>query len=143
MAALTAASCSTTAVVGLSGSSLSGKKLAIKSARPVPIKAARSVGITAKYDVEKSLYFDLTDIENTTGNWDMYGSDSLSPYNGLQSKFFETVVAAFTKRGLLLKFLILGGAGALGYASTTATGDLLAIKNGPKSSPEMGPRGRI
>jgi hypothetical protein len=30
------------------------------------------------------VYFDLDDISNTTGAWDLYGSDAPSPYNGLQ-----------------------------------------------------------
>ena len=37
----------------------------------------------AKYG-DESVYFDLKDLGNTTGAWDLYGSDSLSPYNGLQ-----------------------------------------------------------
>lgn len=49
----------------------------------------------------------------------------------LQSKFFETFAAPFTKRGLLLKFLILGGGSTLAYFSATASGDILPIKKGP------------
>ena len=37
----------------------------------------------AKYG-DESVYFDLKDLGNTTGSWDLYGSDSPSPYNGLQ-----------------------------------------------------------
>lgn len=39
--------------------------------------------MVAKYG-EKSVYFDLEDIGNTTGQWDHYGSDAPSPYNPLQ-----------------------------------------------------------
>jgi uncharacterized radical SAM superfamily protein len=39
--------------------------------------------VVAKYG-EKSVYFDLEDIGNTTGQWDLYGSDAPSPYNPLQ-----------------------------------------------------------
>lgn len=43
----------------------------------------RSGAIVAKYG-DKSVYFDLEDIGNTTGQWDLYGSDAPSPYNSLQ-----------------------------------------------------------
>lgn len=39
--------------------------------------------MVAKYG-DKSVYFDLEDIGNTTGQWDLYGSDAPSPYNSLQ-----------------------------------------------------------
>jgi hypothetical protein len=42
-----------------------------------------SAAVVAKYG-EKSVYFDLEDIGNTTGQWDLYGSDAPSPYNPLQ-----------------------------------------------------------
>lgn len=61
----------------------------------------------------------------------------------LQSKFFETFAAPFTKRGLLLKFLILGGGSTLAYFSATASGDILPIKKGPQLPPKLGPRGKI
>ncbi|CAL5327779.1 unnamed protein product [Camellia sinensis] len=60
-----------------------------------------------------------------------------------KSKFFETFAAPFTKRGLLLKFLILGGGSTLAYVSTTASPDLLPIKKGPQLPPKLGPRGKI
>lgn len=41
----------------------------------------------AKYG-DESIYFDLKDIENTTGAWDIYGSDGPSPYNGFQVTSF-------------------------------------------------------
>ncbi|KAH6558769.1 hypothetical protein KP509_1Z046000 [Ceratopteris richardii] len=129
-------------VSGLASTSFSGQKL--QSTR-VPTSARfpnRLPAVSAKYG-EKSVYFDLEDIGNTTGNWDLYGSDAPSPYNGLQSKFFETFGGAFTKRGLLLKFLLLGGGGTLAYVSSSASGDLLPIKNGPQQPPKPGPRGKI
>lgn len=95
--------------------------------------------MVAKYG-DKSVYFDLDDLPNTTGQWDLYGSDAPSPYNPMQSKFFETFAAPFTKRGLLLKFLLLGGGATLAYFSTTATGDVLPIVKGPQETPKLGPR---
>lgn len=43
----------------------------------------RAGAVVAKYG-EKSVYFDLEDLGNTTGQWDLYGSDAPSPYNPLQ-----------------------------------------------------------
>ncbi|XP_077210950.1 photosystem I reaction center subunit VI, chloroplastic-like [Tasmannia lanceolata] len=132
-------------VKGLGGSSLAGTKLSVKpSCRNLTRTnlGRKSGGVVAKYG-EKSIYFDLEDIGNTTGQWDLYGSDAPSPYNSLQSKFFETFAAPFTKRGLLLKFLILGGGSTLAYLSSTATGDILPIKKGPQLPPKLGPRGKI
>ncbi|GAA0173410.1 hypothetical protein LIER_27034 [Lithospermum erythrorhizon] len=130
-------------IKGLAGSSLSGSKLHIKPSC-VTFKSSkqRSGSVVAKYG-EKSVYFDLEDLGNTTGQWDLYGSDAPSPYNPLQSKFFETFAAPFTKRGLLLKFCILGGGSLLAYLSATASGDVLPIKKGPQLPPKPGPRGKI
>ncbi|KAL2243330.1 photosystem I reaction center subunit VI, chloroplastic-like [Sesamum indicum] len=132
-----------TAVKGLAGSSLAGTKLHVKQSR-VSFKSTnyRAGAVVAKYG-DKSVYFDLEDIGNTTGQWDLYGSDAPSPYNPLQSKFFETFAAPFTKRGLLLKFLILGGGATLAYVSSQATGDVLPIVKGPQLPPKPGPRGKI
>uniref|UniRef100_A0A1D1YXB1 Photosystem I reaction center subunit VI n=1 Tax=Anthurium amnicola TaxID=1678845 RepID=A0A1D1YXB1_9ARAE len=160
-------------VKGLGGSSLHGTRLALKPPRrslprthlrqdgaawwcrfptrhtsltqlgsSPPSHRSGSGGVVAKYG-EKSVYFDLDDIANTTGQWDLYGSDAPSPYNPLQSKFFETFAAPFTKRGLLLKFLILGGTLAIGYLGSTVSGDVLPIKKGPQLPPKLGPRDKI
>ncbi|KAL1551532.1 hypothetical protein AAHA92_19363 [Salvia divinorum] len=143
MASLALAAAQPTAVKGLSGSSLSGTKLRVKPSR-LTFKPAnyRSGAVVAKYG-DKSVHFDLEDIGNTTGQWDLYESDAPSPYNSLQSKFFETFAAPFTKRGLLLKFLILGGGSTLAYVSSQATGDVLPIVKGPQLPPKPGPRGKI
>ncbi|XP_064951969.1 photosystem I reaction center subunit VI, chloroplastic-like isoform X2 [Musa acuminata AAA Group] len=145
MASLTAvAAVQPVAVKGLAGSSFNGNKLALKPSRRIASRANLRPGaaVVAKYG-EKSVYFDLEDIGNTTGQWDHYGSDAPSPYNPLQSKFFETFVAPFTKRGLLLKFLLLGGGFSIAYLGSTASGDILPIKKGPQLPPTPGPRGKI
>nr|AGH61311.1 PsaH [Suaeda salsa] len=133
-----------TTIKGLAGSSITGTKLHIKPSRQsVKLNnSSRSGAVVAKYG-DKSVYFDLEDIGNTTGQWDVYGSDAPSPYNPLQSKFFETFAAPFTKRGLLLKFLILGGGSLLTYVSATAPQDVLPITKGPQQPPKLGPRGKI
>ncbi|ERM98603.1 photosystem I reaction center subunit VI, chloroplastic [Amborella trichopoda] len=143
MASLSTVAGKPAGVQGLAGSSIHGTKLAVKPARvSLPVSGRRSCITVAKYG-EKSVYFDLEDLGNTTGAWDLYGSDAPSPYNSLQSKFFEIFAAPFTKRGLLLKFLILGGGSALAYLSATASGDILPIKKGPQLPPQRGPRGKI
>lgn len=85
MASLTAvAAVQPVAVKGLAGSSFNGNKLALKpSRRAAPRANRRSTAVVAKYG-EKSVYFDLEDLGNTTGQWDFYGSDGPSPYNPLQ-----------------------------------------------------------
>ncbi|KAL3528744.1 hypothetical protein ACH5RR_008066 [Cinchona calisaya] len=131
------------AVKGLAGSSISGTKLHVKpSSLGLKPSKTRAGPVVAKYG-DKSVYFDLEDLGNTTGQWDLYGSDAPSPYNSLQSKFFETFAAPFTKRGLLLKFLLLGSGSLLAYVSATASPDYLPIKKGPQLPPKPGPRGKI
>ncbi|KAE9467836.1 hypothetical protein RHGRI_024979 [Rhododendron griersonianum] len=132
------------AVMGLAGSSIAGTKLHLKrpSRQSCRRTSHKTHAIVAKYG-DKSVYFDLEDLGNTTGQWDLYGSDAPSPYNSLQSKFFETFVGPFTKRGLLLKFLILGGGSTLAYVSATSPPELLPIKKGPQLPPKLGPRGKI
>ncbi|CAI0423147.1 unnamed protein product [Linum tenue] len=131
-------------VKGLGGSSICGTKLHVKPSRQSfrAKTSSRSGGVVAKYG-DKSVYFDLEDLGNTTGQWDLYGSDAPSPYNPLQSKFFETFAAPFTKRGLLLKFLILGGGSTIAYLGSTVSGDILPIVKGPQLPPKLGPRGKI
>lgn len=46
-------------------------------------RLCRAGAVVAKYG-DKSVYFDLEDLGNTTGQWDVYGSDAPSPYNPLQ-----------------------------------------------------------
>lgn len=88
MASLAAAvSVQPVAVKGLAGSSMSGRKLSVASRPSSSARAAtrrpRAAAVVAKYG-DKSVYFDLDDIGNTTGQWDLYGSDAPSPYNPLQ-----------------------------------------------------------
>ncbi|KAF2323417.1 hypothetical protein GH714_035388 [Hevea brasiliensis] len=144
----TFASVQTATVKGLGGSSLTGTKLCVKPSRQSLRPKNMSGAVVAKYG-DKSVYFDLDDLGNTTGQWDLYGSDAPSPYNPLQvSGNFQIdnpifLCAPFTKRGLLLKFLILGGGSTLAYLSATASGDILPIKKGPQLPPKLGPRGKI
>ncbi|EFJ35825.1 hypothetical protein SELMODRAFT_227307 [Selaginella moellendorffii] len=128
---------------GLASSSLNGTKLRIKPTAQVSMRRSTAkLGVSAKYG-EKSVYFDLGDINNTTGAWDLYGSDTPSPYNGLQSQFFQIFAGAFTKRGLLLKFLLLAGTGAVAFTGANAPASLVPVKRGAVGPPTPGPRGKI
>lgn len=53
------------------------------SVRLIMTSLCRAVSVVAKYG-DKSVYFDLEDLGNTTGQWDLYGSNAPSPYNSLQ-----------------------------------------------------------
>jgi photosystem I subunit 6 len=127
----------------IAASSFCGKQVAVsnKSTKSRRV-SVRAVAPKAKYG-DEGIYFDPKDVKNTTGEWDLYGADQTERYNGLQSKFFETFAGAFTKRGILLKFLVLGGAGTLGYLGATSGQDVLPIKKGPQTKPQPGPRGRL
>ncbi|CAA6661007.1 unnamed protein product [Spirodela intermedia] len=131
-------------VKGLGGSSLNGTKLAVKPARrSLPRTNLRSGAVVAKYG-EKSVYFDLEDIPTPPASG-ISTAPMRRPLTILSrfSKFFETFAAPFTKRGLLLKFLILGGGFTLAYFSSTVSGDVLPIKKGPQLPPKLGPRDKI
>ncbi|KAG4974550.1 hypothetical protein AAZX31_11G182200 [Glycine max] len=74
-------------IKGLAGSSLTGTKLSFKpshqSFRP---KNFRNGVVVANYG-DKSVYFDLEDLGNTIGQWDLYVFDAPSPYNPLRVRF--------------------------------------------------------
>ena len=50
---------------------------------------------SAKYG-EKSVYFDLGDINNTTGNWDLYGNDEPGRYNAFQVRMISLFLPNFS-----------------------------------------------
>lgn len=58
----------------------------------------RAGAVVAKYG-DKSVYFDLEDLGNTTGQWDVYGSDGPSPYNSLQVCDFSFLFSFFNEIG--------------------------------------------
>ncbi|KAL8098969.1 hypothetical protein AgCh_031613 [Apium graveolens] len=81
-------------IKGLAGSSLTGTKLHIKpscqSFKPITYKSG---AVVAKYG-DKSVYFDLEDLGNTTGQWDLYGSDAPSPYPPIQELMYDWYLAS-------------------------------------------------
>merc|ERR1712100_673872 len=85
------------------------KVVAAKSAKTT----RRSVSkISAKYG-DESVYFDLGDVESTTGSWDVYGVESTARYPDQQAKFFENAAQGLGRREAMYSFVALGGAGAI------------------------------
>jgi photosystem I subunit VI len=48
----------------------------------------RPVAVKAKYG-DESVYFDLNDLENSLGSWEVYGQDDKKRYPELQNEFFQ------------------------------------------------------
>lgn len=87
--------------------------------------------------------FDLSDLENTVGSWDMYGQEDEKRYNGLQSEFFERAAGGLTRREYLNALVALGGGAALLVFGAKGAKDAnLPITVGPQKGGEPGPRGR-
>eukprot|EP00245_Coleochaete_scutata_P003249 TRINITY_DN1473_c0_g1_i2.p1 TRINITY_DN1473_c0_g1~~TRINITY_DN1473_c0_g1_i2.p1 ORF type:complete len:136 (-),score=40.39 TRINITY_DN1473_c0_g1_i2:528-935(-) len=133
---------SITAASSIAASSFVGQQLKVQPTKRVSCSRAVRAVPTAKYG-DESVYFDLKDLKNTTGQWDVYGTDSAGAYNGLQSKFFEVATSAYKKRDFLYKFLLLGGASHIAAFSYSFSKDVLAIGKGPQNPPTPGPRGKI
>ncbi|KAK4431005.1 Photosystem I reaction center subunit VI-1, chloroplastic [Sesamum alatum] len=98
----------------------------------------KATGLVAKYG-DKSVYFD----RQHDGPMGLAWIRCAFTIQSFQSMFFETFAAPFTKRDLLLKFLILGGGSTLAYVSSQATRDVLPIVNGPQLPPKPKLRGKI
>ena len=99
--------------------------------------------ISAKYG-DESVYFDLGDVESTTGSWEVYGVESTARYPDQQAKFFENAAQGLGRREAMYSFLALSSAGALlvwgGKGSKDAK---LPITIGPQKEPVKGPRDRL
>lgn len=68
----------------IAASSFCGQKVNVKTSLPTSRRSTlRLAAPRAKYG-DESVYFDLKDVKNTTGAWDLYGQDGPAPYNGLQ-----------------------------------------------------------
>merc|ERR1719456_1831091 len=64
--------------------------------------------VMAKYG-DESVYFDLDDMENTVGSWEMYGEDGKKRYPPLQEDFFNRVGQALNRRTAMLAFCAMSG----------------------------------
>jgi len=94
----------------------------------------------AKYG-DESVYFDLDDVESTTGSWDVYGEASPSRYPSQQAEFFERAGSALARREAMLAFLAMGGTGAiLTWGAIIPKGVALPIAVGAQAPPTPGPR---
>ena len=52
----------------------------------------------------------MQDLEDTTGSWELYGTDDDRRYPSLQNEFFERAAAPLTRRGSTLAFIFAGAA---------------------------------
>ena len=101
-----------------------------------------SLRASAKYG-DEGRFFDLSDLENTIGSWDMYGQQDASRYNGLQAEFFERAAGGLTRREYLNALCALGGGAAILVWGAKGSADAgLPITKGPQKGGEAGPRGR-
>ena len=90
------------------------------------------------------MYFDLGDVEATTGSWDVYGVDSTARYPGQQEEFFEKAAQGLGRREAMYSFLALAGpAACLVFGAKGSKDAKLPITVGPLKEPVLGPRDRL
>merc|ERR1712124_178952 len=83
---------------------------------------------------EESVYFDLDDLENTVGSWEMYGSDSKDRYPAIQEEFFDRACQGLSRRGAMFTFCIMTFAtGLLTWGAKGSKDAMLPITIGPKN----------
>eukprot|EP01023_Acetabularia_acetabulum_P045229 TRINITY_DN4579_c0_g1_i4.p4 TRINITY_DN4579_c0_g1~~TRINITY_DN4579_c0_g1_i4.p4 ORF type:complete len:139 (+),score=34.52 TRINITY_DN4579_c0_g1_i4:179-595(+) len=92
---------------------------------------------------EEGKYFDLNDLENTTGSWDMYGQEDDKRYPNLQSEFFQRAGSSVSRRESVFAFLAIGGPAALLVWGGKGSKDVsLPIAKGPQTQGENGKGGK-
>merc|ERR1712151_645687 len=107
------------------------------------IYLTKNFSLKSKYG-DNSIYFDLDDIENTTGSWDMYGQDEKKRYPAMQEEFFARAGQALSRREAMFAFCLGPGAAAILAWGIRGTKDAnLPITKGPQNPAQVGPRGRI
>merc|ERR1719335_1378845 len=117
-------------------------KLNAKSLFHIPA-FKRGVIVNSKYG-DESVYFDLSDMENTVGSWNMYGKDDKKRYPALQEEFFIRAAQSLKRRETMLAFCSISGAAAILIWGAKGSKDVkLPITLGPQQTPQVGPRGRI
>jgi photosystem I subunit 6 len=125
----------------LQSTTFTGCKVVAKTS----MKSRRSVQkkVSAKYG-DESVYFDLGDVESTTGAWDVYGVESSARYPDQQAKFFENAAQGLGRREAMYSFLTLsGGAACLVFGGKGAKDAKLPITVGPQKEAVKGPRDRL
>ena len=88
----------------------------------------------AKYG-DESVYFDLSDVEATTGSWDVYGVDASSRYPDQQAAFFEYAAQGLGRREAVYSLLaVSAGLLTVGYGVKGAKDAKLPITVGPAAT---------
>ncbi len=101
------------------------------------------IACKAKYG-DESVYFDLSDVEATTGSWDVYGVDSRARYPDQQAAFFEYAAQGLGRREAVYSLLaVSAGLLTVAYGVKGAKDAKLPITIGPQKEPVVGPRDRI
>uniref|UniRef100_A0A7S5CEE2 Photosystem I subunit H n=1 Tax=Mesostigma viride TaxID=41882 RepID=A0A7S5CEE2_MESVI len=125
----------------VSASTFAGKSVKLNTAAKARVAARAPV--VAKYG-DKNVYFDLKDMEQTTGKWDLYGQDSPERYPAMQADFFNRAAGDLTRRESILTFVTYAGVGAIALFGAKGAKDAkLPITVGPQKPAAMGPRGRL
>merc|ERR1719198_1258242 len=97
----------------------------------------------AKYG-DDSVFFDLSDMENTIGSWEMYGQDDQNRYPAMQGEFFNRAGQALNRRESMLAFCAMAGTlSVLVWGAKGSKDAGLPIVVGPQKAPQVAPRGRI
>merc|ERR1712039_680313 len=121
----------------------SNNKLSIIHKKKSSTNFTRPISVKSKYG-DKSIYFDLDDMENTTGSWEMYGYDEKNRYPAMQEQFFAKAGQALNRRESMYAFVaVLGTASLLIWGVKGSQDAKLPITIGPKQAPKVGPRGRV
>merc|ERR1712093_144929 len=95
----------------------------------------KTSSVMAKYG-DESIYFDLDDMENTVGSWEMYGEDGKKRYPALQEDFVNLVGQALNRRGAMLAFCAMSGtASVLIWGAKGSRDAKLPITLGPQTTP--------
>ncbi|KAK9832672.1 hypothetical protein WJX84_011179 [Apatococcus fuscideae] len=122
------------------GAPLQSRKSGLQARR---LSSRAVTPVKAKYG-DESQFFDLDDLEDTAGSWDLYGQQDTKRYPGIQAEFFERAAGPLTRRNSILGIVGLGGVvgiAAWGFAGSKYV--KLPIQNGPQKGGEKGPRGKI
>merc|ERR1719213_1074211 len=72
----------------------------------------RTFPLMAKYG-DESVYFDLSNMENTVGSWELYGEDGKKRYPALQEEFFTRAGQALNRRAVMAAFCAMSGSTAI------------------------------
>merc|ERR1719240_2001264 len=94
----------------------------------------KTISVMAKYG-DESVYFDLDDMENTAGSWEMHGQDGKKRYPALQEDFFIRVGQALNRRAAMLAFCAMSGTAAvLAWGAKGSIDTKLPITIGPQKN---------